>query len=202
MAPRTAQVSPMGMSLPPEPPQQPRSKTPLDPLVKTALLLSFGLILITVIGMMVTAPDRSIPPYTVVAQVAENVSVSVPPQTTDPEIEALLFRFRVAGEGDRAGFRHLKIKPTTPQDPGGRYERVTIYILDNPGLAEESILREYVGGPDPTAKRAFERHVRGMYRLGPREEFGTLGFVGEDASPGGRQAGDPRMLFRSGIDRN
>jgi hypothetical protein len=202
MDPRTAQQSPMAMSLPPEPAQQPRSKTPLDPLVKTALILSVGLILITVIGMMVTAPDRSIPPYTVVAQAAESISVSVPPQTTDAEIEALLFRFRVAAEGDRAGFRHLKIKPTSPQDSRGPYERMTIYILDNPGLAEESILREYVGDPDPTAKRAFERHVRGMYRLGPRGESGTLGFISEDTRPAGRQAGDPRILFRSGTDRN
>jgi hypothetical protein len=191
----------MGMSLPPEPPLPPRAKKPLDPLVKTALSLSAGLILITIIGMILTAPDRSIPPYSVMAQAGQSVSVSVPAQTTDAQIEALLFRFRLAREGDRGGFRRLKIKPTTAQDPAGPYEHVTIYILDNPGLAEESVLKEYLAGVDATAKSAFERHVRGMYRLGPKSESGALGFISEEASPGGSQAGNRRMLFQGAIDR-
>ena len=59
---------------------------PLDPLVKTALTLCIGLIVITVVGMILTAPDRSIPPYSVMAQNGENVTVNVPPRTTAPEI--------------------------------------------------------------------------------------------------------------------
>src|SRR5207244_7036865 len=96
-----------------------QSKKPLDPLVKTALAICIGLIVITVVGMILTAPDRSIPPYSVVAQIGEAVTVSVPPQTTEPEIEALLVRFQVVGHGERDGFARLKIKPTTPDDPAG-----------------------------------------------------------------------------------
>ena len=154
-------------------------RKPLDPLVKTALSLSLGLILITIIGMILTAPDRSIPPYSVMAQMGETVTVSVPPNTTDAQIEALLFRFRAALESDRDGFGRLKIKPTTPNDPGGHYQRVTIYVLDNPGLAEESVLRDYLAG-DPAARGAFKRSVRGSYRLTPGIEIGVLGYPGED----------------------
>jgi len=105
--------------------------------------------------------------------------VSVPPNTTDPQIEALLFRFRAALESDRDGFGRLKIKPTTPNDPGGHYQRVTIYVLDNPGLAEESVLRDYLAG-DPAARGAFKRSVRGIYRLTPGMEIGVLGYADED----------------------
>jgi hypothetical protein len=153
---------------------------PLDPLVKIALSLSVGLILITIIGMILTAPDRSIPPYSVTAQVEESVTVNVPPNTTDPQIEALLLRFRAAGGDDQDGFRRLKIKPTTPKDPDGLYQRVTIYILGNPGLAEETVLRDYLAG-DPAAKGAFERSVRGLYRLTPSREIGIVGYSEQDA---------------------
>jgi len=173
-------------------------KKPLDPLVKTALSLSLGLILITIIGMILTAPDRSIPPYSVMAQVGEKVTVSVPPNTTDAQIEALLFRFRAALENDRDGFGRLKIKPTTPNDPGGLYQRVTIYVLDNPGLAEESVLRDYLAG-DSAARGAFKRSVRGIYRLTPGIEIGVLGYAREDAPlPGTAQdeANRPRILFQ------
>ncbi|MEP6601223.1 MAG: hypothetical protein ABJB49_05365 [Nitrospirota bacterium] len=174
-------------------------KKPLDPLVKTALSLSLGLILITIIGMILTAPDRSIPPYSVMAQMGEKVTVSVPPNTTDAQIEALLFRFRAALESDRDGFGRLKIKPTTPNDPGGHYQRVTIYVLDNPGLAEESVLRDYLA-EDPAAKGAFKRSVRGIYRLTPGIEIGVLGYAGEDTPlPGAAQdeANRPRILFQT-----
>ena len=156
-------------------------KKPLDPLVKTALSLSLGLILITIIGMILTAPDRSIPPYSVMAQIGERVTVSVPPNTNDAQIEALLFRFRAAVESDPEGFRRLKIKPTTPNDAGGHYQRVTIYVLGNPGLAEESVLRDYLAG-DPAARGAFKRSVRGIYRLTPRNEIGVLGYAGDDTT--------------------
>ena len=150
-------------------------KKPLDPLVKTALTLCIGLIVITVVGMILTAPDRSIPPYSVMAQMGENVTVNVPPRTTAPEIEALLVRFQVAGHGNRDGFAHLKIKPTTPGDPAGRYQRVTIYVFDNAGLAEESSLKDYLRGSDPLARSSFERGVRGTYRLTADTEFGAVG---------------------------
>ena len=148
---------------------------PLDPLVKTALTLCIGLIAITVVGMILTAPDRSIPPYSVMAQNGEHVTVHVPPRTTAPEIEALLVRFQAAGHGNREGFARLKIKPTTPGDPAGRYQRVTIYVFDNTGLADESALNEYVRGADPLARSSFERGVRGSYRLTAETEFGAMG---------------------------
>ena len=148
---------------------------PLDPLVKTALTLCIGLIVITVVGMILTAPDRSIPPYSVMAQNGENVTVNVPPRTTAPEIEALLVRFQAAGHGNRDGFAHLKIKPTTPGDPAGRYQRVTIYVFDNTGLADESALNDYIRGADPLAKSSFERGVRGIYRLTTGTEFAAMG---------------------------
>ena len=98
------------------------TKKPLDPLVKTALSISVGLIVITVIGMILTAPDRSIPPYSVMAQAGDIVTVSVPPGTTDTEIEALLVRFRAIRSEGRE-FQRLKIKPTTPKEPNARYDR-------------------------------------------------------------------------------
>src|SRR5437870_5107147 len=118
-----------------------QSKKPLDPLVKTALALCISLIVITVVGMVLTAPDRSIPPYSVMAQQGEIVTVNVPPSTRDPEIEALLVRFQVVGHGDRNQFARLKIKPTTPADPAGLYQRVTIYVFDNPGLSDDASLK-------------------------------------------------------------
>jgi hypothetical protein len=154
-------------------------KKPLDPLVKTALILCVGLILITVIGMILTAPDRSIPPYSVMAQVGEWVTVNVPPNTTDAQIEALLIRFGAAVDGERDGLRRLKIRPTTPAEPGP-YQRVTIYILDNPGLAEESVLRDYLAG-DAGSTGAFQRSVRGVYRLTPKTQTATVRSSGEKA---------------------
>jgi hypothetical protein len=160
--------------------------------------VSVGLIVITVIGMIVTAPDRSIPPYSVMAQVGEAVSVNVPPNTTDAQVEALLFRFRAAGDGRRDAFRRLKIKPTTPDDPGGPYQRITIYVLGNPGLAEESVLREYVAG-EPSAQGAFERAVRGVYRLTPHTELGAIGYVSEHVMPPVGKTPQPRVLFEGRI---
>jgi hypothetical protein len=173
---------------------------PLDPLVKIALSLSIGMIVITIIGMILTAPDRSIPPYSVMAQVGEVVSVNVPRNTTEAQIEALLFRFRAAGEGDRDTFRRMKIQPTTPQDPRGLYQRVTIYILGNPGLSEESVLREYLAG-EPTARGAFERAVRGVYRLTPDSELGVVGFVGKETRSEGAPVGGSRILFQSQVEQ-
>ncbi len=148
---------------------------PLDPLVKTALTICIGLIVITVVGMILTAPDRSIPPYSVIAQNGEHVTVHVPPRTTVQEIEALLVRFQAAGHGNREGFAHLKINPTTAGEPAGRYQRITIYVFDNQGLAEEVSLTEYLRGADPLARSSFERGVRGVYRLTAETEFGAVG---------------------------
>lgn len=182
----------------PDPSRQPPEQKPLDPLVKTALAICVGLIVITVVGMILTAPDRSIPPYSVVAQLAEVVTVDVPPRTTDAEIEALLVRFQAAGSGDRSEFGRLKIKPTTPHDSSGRYERLTIYVFDNMGLAEEPVLREYLNGRDPTAKGSFEGNMRGMYRLTDDIEFAAMGFVPDEFTVSPRRNKEiPRVLFQN-----
>ncbi len=172
-------------------------KKPLDPLVKTALTLCIGLIVITVVGMILTTPDRSIPPYSVMAQQGEIVTVNVPPRTTDPEIEALLVRFQAVAHGDRNQFARLKIKPTTPRDPAGLYQRVTIYVFDNPGLSEEASLKEYLSGTDPLDRSGFERAVRGLYRLTADTELGTMGFVPESDAKGERSSVGARILFQS-----
>ena len=182
-----------------EPSREPLAKKPLDPLVKTALTICVTLIIITVIGMILTAPDRSIPPYSVVAQLGEVVTVNVPPRTTDAEVEALLVRFQAVGSGDRNRFARLKIKPTTSGDPSGLYQRVTIYIFDNLGLAEEPVLKEYVMGGDPAGKRSFERGVRGVYRLTADTEFGSLGFASEARAAGEVPSQGARIFFQGKI---
>ena len=173
-----------------------QSKKPLDPLVKTALALCISLIVITVVGMILTAPDRSIPPYSVMAQQGEIVTVNVPPSTRDPEIEALLVRFQTVGHGDRNQFARLKIKPTTPADPAGLYQRVTIYVFDNPGLSDDASLKEYLSGRDPLARSGFERAVRGLYRLTSDTELGAMGFVPESGAKGERPSVGSRLLFQ------
>lgn len=178
----------------------PQPHKPLDPLVKTALTSSISLIVVTVIGMILTAPDRSIPPYSVVAQLDEAVTVSVPPRATDAEVEALLVRFQAVGREDRSRFGRLKIKPTTPEDPSGRYQRLTIYIFDNLGLAEEPALKDYLRGRDPSARAGFERGVRSVYRVTPETEFGALGFVPEGLTPS-LPAARARVLFQGRLAR-
>lgn len=148
---------------------------PLDPLVKTALTICIGLIVMTVAGMILTAPDRSIPPYSVIAQQGEHVTVHVPTRTTDPEIEALLVRFQVVGQGNRGDFAHRKISSTTAADPAGPYQRVTLYIFDDLGLADASSLNEYIKGSDPLTRSSFERGIRGVYRLTAETEFAAMG---------------------------
>ncbi len=49
----------------------------------------------------------------------------VPPWTSDAEIEALIERFREVGRETR-NFGPMKIRPTTPGDPQGRYRRINI----------------------------------------------------------------------------
>src|SRR5256712_4856920 len=154
------------------------------------------LIVITVVGMILTAPDRSIPPDSVMAQQGEIVTVDVPPRTTDIEIEALLVRFRTVRHGDRNQFARLKIKPTTPGDPVGLYRRVTIYVFDNPGLSEEASLKKYLSGRDPLARAGFERAGRGLYRLTAHTELGAMGFVPESGAKDERPSVGAPILFQ------
>src|SRR5207245_10905531 len=119
-----------------------------------------------------------------------------PPSAWDPESGELLVRFQPLGHGSRHRCARLKSKPTTPADPAGLYQRVTIYVFANPVLAEEAALKEYLRGADPLARSGFERAVRGLYRLTSDTELGAMGFVPESGAKGERPSVGARVLFQ------
>ena len=80
-------------------------------------------------GMYLSRPDRSIPPYTVGSQNQYLVAAHVPRGSTDEEIERLLKRFRKVSHQTH-DFGSMKIYPTTPGDPGGRYAHMFLMTLD------------------------------------------------------------------------
>ena len=73
-------------------PKPPRK--PLDTLVKLGLGVLIGGFLMIGIGMFLSRPDRTIPPYSIGAQEGTTVLIHTPPWTSDPEIRTLLERFR------------------------------------------------------------------------------------------------------------
>ena len=159
-------------------------------------ILSFALIFG---GMFLTRPDRSIPPYSIGSQEGTVVAVHVPSWTSDGEIETLIRRFRKVGRETR-DFGSMKIQPTTPADPAGNYQRITIHVFADHQWTEPEVLTRYLGGQDPELVDGFRRAVRGTYRLeGPVEE-GRIGplLVQED-SPA--TAAYSRVLFKGPIDR-
>src|SRR5579885_531916 len=180
-------------------------KKQLDTVVKMALGVFFGAFALIWGGMFLTRPDRSIPPYSIGDQEGTAVAVHVPVYTSDTELEALITRFqKIAREKD---FAKMKIRPTTPDDPRGRYERMTIYIFTHDAWAEAEMLHRYVaaGGsdaPDDRALReAFEKAVRGYYRLDESGEEGRIGPI--DQVMAGREspatAAYSRLLFKGPI---
>jgi len=149
------------------------SKKPLDTVVKLALMVFFGSFALIWGGMYLSRPDRSIPPYSIGSQEGHIVAAHVPGGTTDQRIETLVRRFRKVGR-EAHGFASMKIQPTTPGDSDGRYSRIIVYIFDNDGWAEPSMLAKYVAG-DPAVVKDFEWAVRGYYRLYDQEEEGGIG---------------------------
>lgn len=156
----------------------------LDTVVKLALGVFVGSFLLIWGGMFLTRPDRTIPPYSVGSQEGEAVAVHVPSWTSDTEIETLIHRFqKVAREGREFGL--MKIRPTTENDPAGRYQRMTIYIFGNDQWAEPTTLHRYVASEsssDPAEqafKAEFEKSVRGYYRLDGLIEEGRIGRIYE-----------------------
>lgn len=154
-------------------------KKPLDPVVKLGLGVLLGSFLLIGIGMVLSRPDRSIPPYSVGSQEDGIVAVHLPAWTSDPEIETLIRRFRKVGRGTR-DFGPMKIRPTTPDDPKGQYHYLTIYIFSDHHWAAPEVLHRYLilstGGPEEEAfKRDFEQTVRGGYILEDRRDRGWLG---------------------------
>src|SRR2546426_10343724 len=111
-------------------------------------------------------------------------------------MEPLRVRSQVGGRGARNQSARLKINPPPPADPAGLYQRVTIYVFDNPGLSDDASLKEYLSGTDLLARSGFERAVRGLYRLTSDTELGAMGFVPESGAKGERPSVGARILFQ------
>lgn len=148
-------------------------KKPLDTVVKLALMVFFGSFGLIWGGMYLSRPDRSIPPYSVGSQVGDIVAAHVPGGTTDQQLQTLLRRFQRVGHQTH-DFASMKIQPTTPTDPAGRYRRILVYVFDDYGWTEPNMLARYIGG-DPIIVKDFEKAVRGYYRLEDQDEEGGVG---------------------------
>lgn len=175
-------------------PQAPaaRQAKPLDTVVKLGLMVFFGSFGLIWGGMYLSRPDRTIPPYSVGSQVGHIVATHVPGGTTDQQLESLLRRFQRVGHQTH-DFSSMKIQPTTPTDPSGRYRRIMVYVFDDYGWTEPNMLAQYVAG-DATVTRDFERAVRGYYRLQDQEEEAGIGPV----PPAGEVSG-ARLLFKGRV---
>lgn len=176
--------------------------------VKLGLGVFVGSFLLIWGGMYLTRPDRSIPPYSVGSQEGQAVAVHVPAWTSDTEIESLIHRFqKVAHEG--RDFGAMKIRPTTKDDPAGRYQRITVYIFANADWAEPNILHRYLAAAAASSseeseeafKAEFEKSVRGYYRLEGLIEEGRIGRI-DQALKGKATAGTAayaRLLFKGPV---
>jgi len=171
------------------PPSHHKTKKPLDIVVKFALSVFIGSFALIWGGMYLSRPDRSIPPYTVGSQNGHVVATNVPHDTTDEQIEKLVNRFRKVGHETR-DFGPMKIYPTTPDDPGSRYQEIVIYVFDDHGWTDPDMLTKYLAG-DIAVVKDYERRMRGYYRLQGQEEQGGVGAV----SKSGNILEGTRVLF-------
>ena len=168
----------------------------MDTVVKLGLgvlAMCFGLIWG---GMFLTRPDRSIPPYSVGSQEETAVAIDVPDETSDDEIETLIKRFRKVGREGRK-FEPMKINPTTPDNPGDHYRRITIYIFSDNTWTEPVTLHKYLTGED---RGGFQRSLRGLYQLTESEEEGRIGPLPDGPETTVTQA-DVRQLFKGSLSR-
>ncbi len=157
-------------------------KKGLDPIVKMGLGILLGGFFLIAFGMYLSRPDRSIPPYSAGAQEGTLVALHIPSWTSDPEIESLLIRFGEVGRKTR-DFSQLKIRPTTPQDPDGRYQNIQIIIFSNPTWTEPDTFQRYVGSEDietstpedQAFRHEFESSVRAGYRA---DDSGQAAWIG------------------------
>lgn len=168
----------------------PKRKKPLDTVVKLGLMVFFGSFGLIWGGMYLSRPDRSIPPYSIGSQEGQLVAAHVPGGTTDQRVETLVRRFRKVAHQTH-DFGAMKIQPTTPGDPGGRYRKIIIVIFDNDGWTEPQMLAKYVAGNAEVVKD-FERAMRGYYRLLDQEEEGGIGPMPKS----GMVSDDTRILFK------
>jgi hypothetical protein len=171
----------------------PKTKKPLDIVVKFALGVFIGSFALIWGGMYLSRPDRSIPPYTVGSQNGYLVAANVPHDTTDQHIERLLKRFRKVGHETR-DFGPMKIYPTTPGDPRGLYREIVVYVFDDHGWTEPDVLAKYLAG-DAAVVKDYERSMRGYYRLRGQDEEGGIGSI----SKSGAMSDDTRLLFKGRV---
>jgi hypothetical protein len=176
---------------------EPAKKKPLDTVVKLALMVLFGSFGLIWGGMYLSRPDRTIPPYSIGSQEGTAVAVHVPPWTSDTEIETLIERFRKVGQETR-NFGPMKIRPTTPDDPGGRYRRMTIFIFTHDAWAEADILHKYLSGEDREVREGFRKALRGFYQLTESEEEGRIGPL-VDGPDSAATAAYSRQLFKEPV---
>ena len=175
------------------PPSDPKTKKPLDIVVKFALSVFVGSFALIWGGMYLSRPDRSIPPYTVGAQSGLLVVTDVPRGTSDEELASLVKRFRKVGHHTH-DFARMKIYPTTPGDPGGPYKQIMIYVFDDHGWTDPDVLAKYLAG-DGAIVKDYERAMRGYYRLLDQEEDGGLGPMPKD----GPLSAETRVLFKGRV---
>jgi len=172
-------------------------KKPLDTVVKMALGVLVGSFALIWGGMYLSRPDRSIPPYSIGSQEGSAVAVHVPSWTSDTEIETLIERFRKVGRETR-NFGTMKIRPTTPDDPQGRYRRITIYIFTLDAWAEAPILHQYLTGEDRDVREGFRKALRGFYELTESDEEGRIGPLVEGPDTAATAAYS-RQLFKEPV---
>jgi hypothetical protein len=173
------------------------AKRPLDTVVKMALGVLFGSFALIWGGMFLSRPDRSIPPYSIGSQERSVVAVHVPSWTSDIEIETLIERFRKVG-GEGRNFGAMKIHPTTPDDPEGRYRHIAIYIFTDEGWTEPEVLHKYVTGEDVAVREGFEHSLRGFYRLDGEHEEGRIGPIPREKDSAATAAFS-RQLFKGPV---
>ncbi len=154
-------------------------KKGLDPIVKMGLGILVGGFFLIAFGMFLSRPDRTIPPYSVGAQEGTLVAIHLPSWTSDPEIETLITRFGDVGRTSR-DFGPMKIRPTTPKHPQGRYQRIQIIIFSDTAWADPDVLHRYLvtresSTPDHAFVQDFEAAVRGGYLADDQGQTGWIG---------------------------
>ena len=141
-------------------------KRSLDPVVKIGLTVLIGGFLLIGGGMFLSRPDRTIPPYSIGAQEETVVVIHVPTWTSDPEIDALIRRFREVGLANH-DFRSMKVRPTTPENPKNLYNEVALYIFSDPSWADQDTLHRYLSTIRSKAldefRIKFKKSVRGGF---------------------------------------
>ena len=169
----------VGLDFPHKAPEKSAKPKKLDPIVLMGLGVLVGGVCIISFGMFLSRPDRTIPPYSIGAQEGSLVTVHVPPYTSDPEIESLITRFGAVGQANR-DFAAMKIRPTTPDDPRGRYQTLQIIIFSDPTWTEPDTLHRYVANEsedssEKTFRKDFEAAVRAGYRADAEGQAGWIG---------------------------